>query len=144
MLHELEVLELRHIAHLALDARNVRDRLLEKVPEADMGEPIPGRGEHNPSAGIVLNGVLSAEPEFVALRQAIAALTRDIRVKLWVATRIGRGDLAILDWERAIGEASALTDDDIVAGLLDEPDLHELLRKGLYMLGAATPPGEAR
>ncbi len=143
MLHELEALEAGHIADLALDARKVRDRLLEKVADADLGEPPPARGEHNPSGSVVLNGVLAAEPEFVALREAIAALTRDIREKLWVATQIGRGDLAILDWDEAIGAASALTDDDIVANLLEEPDLHNYLRKGLYALGAATLPGDA-
>lgn len=143
MLHELEALEAGHIADLALDARKVRDRLLEKVADADLGEPPPARGEHNPSGSVVLNGVLAGEPEFVALREAIAALTRDIREKLWVATQIGRGDLAILDWDEAIGAASALTDDDIVANLLEEPDLHNYLRKGLYALGAATLPGDA-
>jgi hypothetical protein len=143
MLHELEALEAGHIADLALDARKVRDRLLEKVADADLGEPPPARGEHNPSGSVVLNGVLAAEPEFVALREAIAALPRDIREKLWVVTQIGRGDLAILGWDEAIGAASALTDDDIVANLLEEPDLHNYLRKGLYALGAATLPGDA-
>src|SRR5208282_4623892 len=93
MLHELEVLEAQHIADLALDARNVRDRLLEKVPDTDLGEPIAARGEHNPGGGVLLTGVLASEPEFVALRQAIAALPRDIREKLWVVAQIGRGDL---------------------------------------------------
>jgi hypothetical protein len=142
MLHELDILEAGRIADLALDARKVRDRLLEEVPEADLGEPVSERGEHNPAAGIMLDTLL-AEPEFVALRQALAVLPRDIREKLWVVTRIGRGDVAISDWEPAIGETSALTDEDIVTGLLDEPDLHECLRKGLYVLGAARTPGDA-
>jgi len=143
MLHELEVLEARHIADLALDARKVRDRLLEKVPDAELGEPAPARGEHNPSGSVALNGVLASEPEFVALREAIAALPRDIREKLSVVTQIGRGDLGILDWDDAVGAASVLTDDDIMARMLSEPDLHDYLRKGLYEIGSATLPGDA-
>ena len=41
MLHALEVLEARRIADMARDARKVRDRLLEKVADADLGEPQP-------------------------------------------------------------------------------------------------------
>ncbi len=137
MLHEIEALEVRQIADLALNARKVRDRLLEKVPDAQLGEPVPARGEHNPSGSIVLNGVLAREPEFVALREAIAALPRDIREKLWAVAQVGRGDVAILGWDAALAGASALNDDDLVTGMVAEPDLHEQLRKGLYELGAA-------
>lgn len=143
MLHELDVLEARHIADLAADARKVRDRLLGNLREADMGEPQPARGEHNPAGSVELTGVLATEPEFLALREAIAALPRDIREKLWLVTRIGRGDLTVLDWDDAIRTASGLTDDDISIGLLGEPDLHDYLRKGLYVLGVATLPGDA-
>jgi hypothetical protein len=142
MLHELDVLEARRIADLALDGRKVRDRLLEKVPDAQLGEPEPARGEHNLSGNIALNGVLAAEPEYVALREAIAALPRDIREKLWVVAQIGRGEDTILGWGEALARASALADDDIVADMIAEPDLHEYLRKGLYELGAARLPSE--
>ena len=47
MLHEPDVLEARQIADLAADARRVRDRLLEKVPDGKLGEPMSARGEHN-------------------------------------------------------------------------------------------------
>lgn len=142
MLHELEALEARHIADLALDARKVRDRLLEKVRDAQLGEPVPARGEHNPSGSIALNGVLAAEPEFVALREAIAALPRGIQEELWMVAQVGRGDVAILDWDEAQAGASALSDDEIVVSMVAEPDMHEHLRKGLYELGAAEFPGE--
>jgi hypothetical protein len=136
MLHELDVLEARQIADLASDARKVRDRLLEKVRDVELGEPVPARGEHNPAAALALNGVLVTEPEFVALREAIAALPRDIREKLWVVAQVGHGDVAILGWDAALGYASELSDDDIVTDMVAEPDLHEHLRKGLYELGA--------
>lgn len=143
MLQEIEVLEARHIADLASDARRLRDRLLEKVPDADLGEPAPARGAHNPSGNVVLEDVLASRREFVALREAIAALPRDIRDKLWVVTQIGRGDLTILDWDGGLGAASLLTDEDIVASLLGEPDLRDFLGKGLYALGVAAVPGGA-
>ncbi|HTR15863.1 MAG TPA: DUF3775 domain-containing protein [Acetobacteraceae bacterium] len=143
MLHELDILEARRIAALAAEARKVRDRLLEKVPEADLGEPTPARGKHTPAHNLMLDDLLAAEPEFAALREAITSCTRDIREKLWVVTQIGRDELAPADWEAAIAEASAMTDDDIVSGLLGEPDLHNDLSKGLYALGAATLPGDA-
>jgi hypothetical protein len=144
MLYQLEVLEARHIADLASDARKVRDRLLEKVPEADLGEPMPARGEHNPSSSVTLRGVLETEPEFVALRQAIAAIPRDIREKLWVVAQTGRGNITIGDWDETIGSASMLADDAITADLLGDTDLHDHLHKGLYELGATSLPGDGR
>jgi hypothetical protein len=142
MLHELDVLEARSIAELALDARKVRDRLLEKIADAYLDEPVPTKGEHNPLGGIVLDDVLAEEPEFVALRGAIVALPREIKEKILVVTRIGRGDFAARDLNAAIDAASAFTDDDIAASLLGEPDLHELLQKGLYMLRSRAPRDE--
>ena len=50
--------------------------------------------------------------------------------------QVGRGDVAILGWDEALATASVLSDDDIVAGMVAEPDLREHLRKGLYELGA--------
>jgi hypothetical protein len=141
MLHELDVLEARHIADLALDARKVRDQLLEKIPERDLGEPVPARGEHNPNNNVMLDGVLDTAPAFVALQQALAALPREISEKLWALARTGRGEVTIQDWEQAIGSASLRTSGDIVADLLGDPDLHDHLHKGLYELGATNPPG---
>ncbi len=143
LLHELEVLEARRIADLASDARKVRDLLLEKVRDADLGEPEPARGEHNANGSVMLEEVLATKPEFVALSQAIAGLPRDIREKLWVVMQIGRGDAAVLDWDVASATAAALTDDDIADNLLTQADLHNFLQKGLYELGVAALPGDA-
>lgn len=140
MLHELDLLEARQIAELALDAGKVRDRLLEKVPASQLGEPKPSRGEHNPAGTIALNDVLATQPEFVALREAIVALPREIREKLWVVMLIGRGDVALRGWDRALADASNQSDDDIVSSMVAESDLHEYLCKGLYQIGAAVVP----
>ena len=137
MLHELDVLEARHIAALAADARKVRDQLLQDVPDLDLGEPNPARGEHNPVVNLLLNGVLAMHPEFVALRDAVAALPRDIREKLWVIAQIGRGNVAILGWDEAIAATSTMSDDDLLSGMVADPDLHDHVHKGLYELGAA-------
>ena len=79
----------------------------------------------------------------MALREAIAALPRDIREKLWVVAQIGSGDLAARDWAGAVDAASTLTDDDLEANMADAADLHDCLRKGLYELGVAPLPGDA-
>ena len=78
----------------------------------------------------------------LALHQAIAALPRDLREILWAVARTGRGDATPRNWDAVLASASPLTDDDIAADLLDQPDLHDHLRKGLYALGAATLPGD--
>jgi hypothetical protein len=143
MLHELDALEVRSIAEHAAKLRKSRDRLLEKIPEAKFGEPPPARGAHNPLGDLPLDEVLGGAPEFIALRDAIAALPRGIREKLWAVAETGRGRFAILNWEAALAEAAALSDAIIAARLLEDPDLHEVLRKGLYELGAASLPGGA-
>jgi hypothetical protein len=141
MLYELEVLEIRRIADLALDARKVRDRLLEKVPASDLGEPVPARGEHNPGGSVALTEILAAQPEMLALQQAIVALPQDIRQKLWTVSRLGRGDVTRRDWEKASASAALMSDDDMTADLVAEPDLHDHLHKGLYLMDATDLPG---
>ena len=44
----------------------------------------------------------------------------DIRERLWVVAQVGRGDIAILGWDEALAAPSALSDDDIVAGMIAE------------------------
>ena len=142
MVYELDVLEIRRIAEFAADLRTVRDRLVEEVPESDLGEPGPQRGAHNPAGEVSFESVLAGMPAFVLLRDAIAALPRGIREKVWVVAEIGCGRRAILDTEAALAEASDLPDEAIAARLLEDSDLHDVLHKSLYQLGAATLPGE--
>jgi len=86
---------------------------------------------------LALDAVLVGAPEYLALRDAVAGLPRDIREKLWAVAETGRGQFAIMNWEIAVAEASGLSDAAIAARLLEDPDLHDVLRKGLYELGAA-------
>jgi len=142
MLYELDVLEVRRIADLALALRKVRDQLLEKVPEKELGEPPPARGEHNPSAEVPVEEQLQFRPEFLALREAIAELPREIRQKLWAVKEIGRGGFTAPQFAQALAAAEAMSDAEILADLLGEPDLHDYCKKGLYELGAAELPGD--
>ena len=142
MLHELEVLETRRIADLALDVRKLRRRTAGESSKSQISVS-RGRTRRTQSRRRVpLNSVLEARPEFVAPQEAIVALPREIREKLWVVARIGRGDGTAADWEQTICLASLLTDGALAVDLLDEPDLHDYLSKGLYELGAAKLPGD--
>jgi hypothetical protein len=94
MLHEIEILEARRIADLAAAARDARSRILTPVPEAELGEPQPARGEHHPVGALAFAEVTT----YRALRKAVDGLPADIRRKLRAVMRVGSGDYA-----RAIG-----------------------------------------
>ena len=82
MLHEIEILEARRIAELAAAAREVRDRLIEKISEEQLGEPSPARGEHNPLANVGLEGLAPSRASD-QLREAVVALPDVILRRLW-------------------------------------------------------------
>ncbi len=136
MLEAITVQEVRQIADLAKDARSTRDRALLELPERDLGEPRPQRGEHNPAAGIGLEPLPADHPARVALQKAVVALSEEARSELLALAWIGRGEYGAKDWQRAVPAAAAmlaLTGAEILA---DEADLHEQLTKGLYELNA--------
>jgi hypothetical protein len=141
MLHEIEILEARHIAELAAAARDARNQALMAVPEAELGEPRPARGQHHPAGALGFGAMPAEMPAYQALRQAIEGLPSDIRRKLWVAMRIGCGDYARGDWDEALTAAGVMSDANIINDLADEVDLHDRLMKGLYEIGAAEFPG---
>lgn len=132
MLYEIEILEARRIAELAAAARDARDRALTVVPEAELGEPSPARGEHHAAGTLGFAGVPEDEPAHNALRTAIEGLPPDIRRKLWAVMNTGCGSYARGDWERAMAAAEGVASD-----LADEVDLHDKLMKGLYEIGVA-------
>jgi hypothetical protein len=140
MLHEIEILEARRIAELAAAAREARDRALSPLPDTDLGQIQPARGEHHAAGGLGFEAVPEAEPALRALQEAIAALPADIGRKLWAVVRTGCGDYGRGDWERALAAAEANSDETIIADLAEEVDLHDKLMKGLYEIGAASSP----
>jgi phosphate transport system protein len=135
MLHEIQILEARRIAELAAAARDARDRAFAPVPEAELGEPQPARGQHHPAGAL---GFIEGAAHR-ALREAIEGLPDDIRRKLWAVMRTGSGDYAKADWPEATTAALNLPEENIIADLVQEVDLHDRLMKGLYEIGAAEP-----
>lgn len=136
MLESITIEDVRRIADLAKQARALRDRALVELPERDLGEMKPQRGEHNPVAEIGFAPLPADHPARVALQQAVAALSDDAGAELLALAWIGRGEYGAKDWERAVPAAAAMlvaTGKDFLA---DEIDLHEELAKGLYEVGA--------
>ena len=107
-------------------------RLLNNVPDEDLGEPPSARGEHNPTATFALDPLPSDDPSFVALQQALSALPQAARSELFVLMRMGQGDLGINDWERGLSEAELLGDETVTAAIIEDVDLHDHITKGLY------------
>ena len=135
ILHEIEILEARRLAELAAAAREARSRILTPVAEAELGEPPPARGEHNPGSALAF----AEGSAYRVLREAIEGLPVDIRRKLWALMRTGSGDYAKGDWAEALTAADNLSDESMVGDLAEEVDLHDKLMKGLYEIGAAEP-----
>lgn len=132
MLNELDPNEARTIATLAKAARVERDELLGNVAEGDLDSVRPGRGEHNPAAGLGLEPLPVDSPQVQALRNAIAALSAAARCELYALMRIGQGHLAVKDWERGLSEAEGLGDETTAAEMIGDVDLHDHITKALY------------
>lgn len=136
MLETVTVTQVRQIADLAKEARDARDRALMELPDRDLGEPQPQRGEHNAAAGIGFDPLPVEHPARLALRNAVAALSDEARSELLALAWIGRGEYAANDWQRARPVAAVLLASAGADLLADEADLHELLTKGLYEIKA--------
>jgi hypothetical protein len=66
------------------------------------------------------------------LREAISSLSEPARRELYALMRIGQGHLAVKQWDRGLSEAEMLGDNAITAAIIDDPDLHDHVSKGLY------------
>ena len=137
MLSALNSDQTRFIALLAKTARVQRDKLLGNVAEEDLGGIEPARGEHTPAAELGFEPLASDSEQITALREAIAALTQPARAELYALLRIGQGHLAAQKWHRGITEARAMDEATVTAALMEDPDLHDHLLKGLYESEAA-------
>ena len=133
MLQELTADQARFIALLAKTARMQRDAFIGNVAEEDLGGPPPVRGEHNPTAELGVEP-LPADVSRPAgeLREAIGLLSEPARRELYALMRIGQGHLAAKKWRRGLSEAETLGDGAITAAMIDDPDLHDHIAKGLY------------
>ncbi len=133
MLEELTVDQARRVAGLAQAARQVRDRSLSELGEQQLGEPEPARGEHNPAGTAGLEPLPVDHPKRLALQRAIAELSAEARWELQALMWLGQGEYAAKDWTDAVAAASSAADASIEA-MIDQPDLHDLIMKGLYEL----------
>jgi hypothetical protein len=134
MLSKITVAEVKHVAEMAKAAREARDQILDKIRNEDLGEPTPGKGEHDPAGWLGLDPLPADHPVRAALQDAVAALTASARSELQALLSIGRGDYAAKDWEQAVADATTVRDDVTIAMLLEEADLHQYLMKALYEL----------
>jgi len=133
MLNDLHVDQAHFIALLAKSARAQRDALLGNVAEDDLDGPMAARGEHNPTVELGVEPLpADASKPAAALREAISALSEPARRELYALMRIGQGHLAVKKWDRGLSEAEMLGDDVITAAIIDDPDLHDHVTKGLY------------
>jgi hypothetical protein len=138
MLKELNRDQAQFVAVLAKAARMERDAFLVEVREADLTETKPARGEHNPTADLGFVDLPEDASQLTMLRDAVDALTPAGRSELYALMRIGRGELAAKKWHRGLTEALTLGDNTVIASLLEDPDLHDHLMKGLYEAKLAT------
>jgi len=139
MLQILNAEQVRFIALLANTARKQRDALLGNVAEADLGGVAPERGDHNPTVEL---GVEPLPADISApaahLREAVESLSESARRELYALMRIGQGHLSAKKWHRGVTEAATLGEVAITAAIVDDPDLHDHLSKGLYEIKLAT------
>ena len=134
MLRELGVDQARWVAILAKAARQDRDALLGNVAEDDLSRTTPMRGERNPTAALGFDPLPADAPTITALREAIASLSPAARSELYALMRLGQGHLAPGKWRRGLAEAAAAGDQTIAGAVMDDPDLHDHVLKGLYEL----------
>jgi hypothetical protein len=137
MLRALNTDQARFVALLAKAARAQRDDLLGNVAEDDLAPFNAARGEHNPTALLGFEPLRPGASQTEALRKAIATLSTQARSELYTLMRIGQGDLAAQKWHRGLSEAKLLGDDTITAAIVEDPDLHDHIMKGLYEAEAA-------
>lgn len=132
MFTNLTTQQVNSIVTLAKAARTQRDQFLGNVAEADLADSKAARGEHNPTAALGFEPIPPEAPQIIALREAVAALSSAARAELYALMRAGQGDLAMQTWDRGIGDAERLGDDAVTGSLIEDPDLHHHLTKGLY------------
>jgi hypothetical protein len=136
MMRKLNQTQAFFIALLAQAARIRRDELLRDIPEDALSDTKSSRGAHNPTASLGFEPLPPDAEQLAALRDAIATLTAGGREELYTLARVGQGDLAPRDWDRGLADA-ALLGEQASAALLDDPDLHDHLLKGLYSVERA-------
>lgn len=138
MLTALNVEQARFVAFLGKAARAQRDDLLGNTAEDDLAPLNAARGEHNPTAQLGFDPLRPGASQTEALREALAALSTQARAELYTLMRIGQGDLAAKKWHRGLSEANLLGEEAVTGAIVEDPDLHDHIMKGLYEAETAT------
>ena len=132
VLKDLNVDQARFVGLLAKAARAERDAMLGHGPDKDLNETAATRGERNPTAALGFDPLPGQDSQLRALRDALDALTETARSELYVLMRIGQGHLSAKKWHRGIEEAQSLGDTTVAGAIIEDPDLHDHILKGLY------------
>lgn len=72
------------------------------------------------------------------MREAISSLSKGARRELYTLKRIGQKQLAPKKWHRGRSEAEMLGDGTITGAIIEDPDLHDHITKGLYEAGLSS------
>lgn len=137
MLKDMNADQARFVALLARTARAERDAMLGHQSDVALGEAPAARGERNPTAALGFDPLPPENPQLKALHDALGSLTETARSELYVLMRIGQGQVAAKQWHRGLEEAQLLGDATIANALIEDPDLHDHVLKGLYETGQA-------
>lgn len=132
VLKDLNVDQVRFVALLAKAARAERDAMLGHGPDRDLNGTTATRGERNPTAALGFDPLPAQDIQLKALRDALSALTETARSELYALMRVGQGHLAPKKWHHGIEEARSLGDTTVTGAIVEDPDLHDHLLKGLY------------
>ena len=132
MLQELTVEGARRIAALAKTARRARDAMLDNVPEEDLGEPRPARGEHNPTGALCIRSLAPWRSGDRSIAPGSECAWTHGTLRAIRLDGMGQGDLAAGDWDRGLSEAERLGDETVAAEIIEDPDLHDHITKSLY------------
>jgi hypothetical protein len=134
MLNRLSTDQVRRVAELSATALAVRDRLVNKVYDLDLGDQTKER-DRNPTdfdSLQILDSIGSAE--YRTLKDFIASLSSEEREELKAVMLIGRGDYAAGQWDEAIAAAQAVPNGSDVDYVAEKAPLRDYLMKGLYEL----------
>lgn len=132
MLKDLNTDQARFVALLAKAARAERDAMLGHGPDRTLNEATATRGERNPTAALGFDPLPAENSQLRALRDALGSLSETAKSELYVLMRVGQGQVAAKQWHRGLQEAQSLGDATVTSVLIEDPDLHEHLLKGLY------------
>jgi hypothetical protein len=132
VLKDLNVDQARFVALLAKAVRAERDAMLGHGPDKDLNGTTATRGERDPTAALGFDPLPAQDSQLKALRDALAALTEAARSELYALMSIGQGHLAPKKWHHGVEEAQSIGDTTVTGALIEDPDLHDHLLKGLY------------